>query len=319
MNRKKRKTAVQISIAVVLIAALLVLLLPGRRIFVSTAVTINVLIPNGDWRPLERFTSAPTWHDIATQTADGQDIVVRIYEPSNTAEETPAQFGLVIYTPLIAAGLDDERLMNLASSWARAGIPVAIPWSDNGLAIQVRDIEEIVAAAQQLQTQTNITKLVLFGISYGNGPTFHAAIDERLANSLAAIISLNGMYDLASVVEFIDSGQSHEYGREVVAATRAAGIDLADVRDRLSPATALNQITVPVYSIHSTADQFIPHTQSTQLHQSLLSQHKESTLVLTDVIEHGTYRPLTPTNFFTRYIPAGWGLTRISYALLALR
>lgn len=310
-----RKTVTRVTTTTVFVVlALLVLLEPTRRAFISTAVTINLLVPKGSWRPLQWTTPAPTWRDIETKTANGQAITVRLFEPQKSS-----RLGLVVYTPLIGGGLDDERLVNLGITWARAGIPVAVPWSENGLAIRTDDTEEVIAAAYQLQEHTDTAAVGLFGISYGNGPTFHAAIDPRLSDSAAAIVSLNGMYDLMNVVTFIESGQSHEYGREVVAATRAAGTTLTDVRDNLSPITTIDQLTLPVYVIHSTSDQFIPYSESVQLYETLQAKEKASLLVLTDVIDHGTYRPLTPTNLFTRYLPAGWGFARIVYEILSLR
>jgi len=302
----------QAVVAVLVVLVLLLFWVPVKRFFVSAAVAVNVLVPEGGWRPLQWTTGVPRWRDIETSIADGRRMVVRVYEPAKGSS-----LGMVVYTPLIGGGLDDERLVNLAQTWARAGMWVAVPWSEDGLVIRSSDTEEVVEAAAQLQEQAGVTKLVLFGISYGNGPVFRAAVDDRLVDEVAAVISLNGMYDMANVVEFIESGQSHEYGREVMQATRAAGIDLGSVRDSLSPVGVVDQLEVPVYIIHSTSDQYILSSESAKLHEDLQAQGKESVLVLTDVIKHGTYRPSTVSNVLRYYIPAGAGFMEVIYGVLS--
>jgi pimeloyl-ACP methyl ester carboxylesterase len=241
-----------------------------------------------------------------------------------------------MYTPLIGGGLDDKRLVNLAETFARANFPVAIPLSHTKSdGISADDIDDVVAAAELLLNDT--AKVGLFGISYGNGPVFAAAADRRLKDKVVFLVSLNGMYDLQHVTDFIQTGSfaygpisgsltPHAFTKEVLDKARRAnsipeGADFVQsepfqkLRAALSPANHIETVTFPVFLIHATHDIFIPYTESLRLRDALKSRVPTS-FILTDVIEHGAYHKLTPTNLVQRYLPAVSGFYRAIHYVL---
>lgn len=293
---------------------------PAARYLKACALTINVLVPSGGWRPLQWALEAPRVETIHLQSEDGDGIVLRLYHPTRLA-----QTGIVIYTPFIGGGLDDPRLTNLAESLARVGFLVGTPQREAGdAAARERDVDDVVTAAEHLLE--DVSTVGLFGISYGNGPVFAAAADLRLRETVAFLMSLNGMYDLAHVIDFIETGRfsydqvsgsltPHPYTQEVLDATQASLGVSADadplqteqgqrLREALSPASYVDQITVETFIIHSTDDEFIPYTESLRLFDGL-KDRTSARLVLTDVIEHGQYRsPLRLDNLRNSYLPA---------------
>lgn len=303
---------------------------PAASAIKAAAVTINVLIPSGAWRPLQWATPSPTQKDIRVQSGE-RNLIIRLYYPARLP-----QTGLVIYTPFIGGKLDDPRLTNLAETFARAGFLVATPIPErDSIAVSTNDAEDVITAAQLVLQE--VSAVGLFGISYGNGPTFAAAADARINDRVVFLVSLNGMYDLKNLIEFIETGTfayqdtaytltPHQYTKDILEATRQAehippGADLvtsqafARLRLSLSPASHVSAISVPVFLIHAATDSFIPYTETMRLRDALADRVPTSFL-LTDVIEHGSYHKLTLSNLKRRYLPALVGFYRsIRYIL----
>lgn len=293
--------------------------------FKATALAINVLIPKGSWRPLQWATWKPTTQDTELMSESGRILEMRIYRPQDAVGRAPrrSSAGVIIYTPFIGGGVGDERLVNLAETFARAGFTVATPVPRiKDRAISDRDIADILAATKLLLKE--VPAVGLFGISYGNGPVFATA--ARLGNQVPFIVSLNGMYDLQHLVDFIETGNfsyqnisghvdPHPYTKEVLDTTRRSSNSPDQLRQTLSPATYVSTITSEVFIIHSTADQFIPYTESLRLYDAL-QQRTPTHLVLTDVIEHGTYRALSWENTRRSYLPAATGFYLTARRLL---
>jgi dipeptidyl aminopeptidase/acylaminoacyl peptidase len=235
---------------------------------------------------------------------------------------------MIIYTPFIGGGLEDERLVNLAETWARAGFVVAVPWRESDtLIVSTKDIEDLVVTIEYVAENFNVKQVGLFGISYGAGPTFAAAADSRVRDVVPFVISLNGYGDLNEVIRFISTGEysygeiagtltPHSYPGEILEATLQAGIRLNRLGDALSPIEQLEQVDADIYIVHSTADIFIPYTESMRLHDAARREGLKSKLLLTEFVEHGTYRPLSPVTIWRYYLPAVSGLYSIVSSLV---
>ncbi len=324
-----------------LLLGALVLILLTIPLWLSLAITINLLVPSGAWRPLSLVTAKPSHGDTTINSNSGRELIVRIY-----AGHSADRGGLVIYTPFIGGGLDDERLVNLAETFARAGFVVAIPWHGEAtLTVNQKDSEDVVATILHLQQETGSSRVGIFGISYGSGPAAAAVIDDRVAQDISFLVSLNGFANLDSLVAFVRTGHSeyqgttinrkpHSYTQELLDNTLAANQEtdieqfLTSSRYRqlhqsLSPAFLLasdiEQTSLPpVFLIHSTDDAYIPYTETLQLHDRLSTNGRASLLALTDVVQHGTYRQITFTTLRTQYLPTTLDFTRLVRTLLSV-
>ena len=309
-----------IVVSITVFAAGLVILWPAVQVWLLAATTtLSLLVTDGAWRPLQWTTRAPERQDYMVTSLAGRELHVRLYRPRRLLGRVSVS-AMVINTPFIGGGVDDPRLTNIGETMARAGFIVAVPWREQGgLLVSSEDTEDVIAAAEFVLDQVPPVKtLGLFGISYGVGPVFAAAADQRLADKVSFIISLNGYSELATVIDFITSGQSHAYPREVFEANLTArgqtsdvylaSADFQELNEALSPIKQLTAISADLFIIHSTADTFIPFGESVRL-QAEASEQLYSSLFLTDVIDHGPYRPLTFPNLLRYYLPAGRDFT----------
>lgn len=318
---------------IVWLLLLVLLVLVVGRVWLSWAVTINLLVSEGAWRPLQLVTRQPVVEEVVVNSDSGRRLVVRVYRPSGTTET-----GLVIYTPFIGGGLDDPRLVNLAETFSRAGLVVAVPWREvDKLVVDGDDIDDVVATVDWLLNE--MPQVGIFGISYGTGPVFAAAADERVRDKVRFVVGLNGYYDLGNVVDFINSGryeygevvgqqQPDEYAQEIIDNTLAvyggsidvflASAEFERLRISLSPAQAVEKLRGEVFIVHSATDTFIPYTESMRLRDALLAEGVPVSFVLTDVIEHGQYRPVNVANAWRYYLPAGRDFANLVSRLLRL-
>ena len=110
----------------------------------TIATTINLLIPKGDWRPLEIFSRKPIKEELVIESLSGRKLTIQIWRPEKPAKKSsPA---LIIYMPIIDGASDDPRLMNLANTFARAGFVVASPWrSEDPFIMNLKDIDDVVS------------------------------------------------------------------------------------------------------------------------------------------------------------------------------
>ncbi len=289
----------------------------------ASLVTLNLLVPEGSWRPLAWVTREPLIEKHEVLSSSGKTLQVDVYQPAGKRVET----AMVIYTPLIGGGVEDKRLVNLAETFARAGLLVAVPGREGDpLLISSADTEDIVTTVEWLGNNKEVRSFGLFGISYGSGPTMAAAVDERIEAEVDFVVSLNGYYDLKNVIDFANSGEAdlHEYVLEVVQANaEAVGVgpkaltaskEFKSLREELSPMSHLGELTGSLFIIHSKADRFIPYTESLQLNEA--RSGGKTDLVLTDVIDHGNYKPMTWNNLWKFYRPAVVDFTRMVKEML---
>lgn len=162
-------------------------------------MTINVLVPVGDWRPLQWLTRAPFQKKHEIKSVTGRTLTLYLYRPMSGKIRT----GLVIYTPLIGPGPQDPRLINLADTFARSGFTVVIPWRmEEQQIVTPRDVGDVVSTALFLKNQIGAEKIGLMGLSYGNGPVVVAAADPELQKSVSFVVSFAGYYDLGNAAQF---------------------------------------------------------------------------------------------------------------------
>jgi hypothetical protein len=290
----------------------------------TIATAINLLIPQGDWRPLQVFTREPISEDEVITSLSGRKLAVQLWRPKNITKQTVP--GIVIYTPFIHGGRDDQRHVNLALTFARAGFLVAAPWrSEDPFIINLKD-------------RLKLNHCGLFGISVGNGPIVAAAADPRIRESVSFIISFAGYYDVQNVLQFIRTGrysyksisgraEPDPYAREIL--TKALDFynrcsvesllndpEFKKLVRLLSPCSFIDQLKAEFFIIHSSDDIMIPYTESLRLADALRDRVPVH-FAQTNVFEHGTYRKLSFRNILHCYLPSITEFLRLVYSLLS--
>ena len=304
----------------------------------TMATALNLLIPRGDWRPLEIFTRTPTREEQVIRSLSGRQLRIRVWRPKKPAKKSSS--ALIIYAPFIEGSLDDPRLINLADTFARAGFVVAAPWrGEDPFIVNLKDTEDVVSTVFFLRdnTQLEIGYYGLFGISAYNGPVIAAAADPKIKDSIGFIISFAGYYDIQNVLRFVLTGQyshrdimgtiePHSFSQKILAKqldyyntdseSFLTGQEFEKLRRGLSPSSFVDQLKAEFFIIHSTDDAMIPYTESMRLAEAL-EQRVPVHLILTAVFEHGTYKKINLANIRHYYLPGIIGFYKFLYGLLA--
>ncbi len=335
MKTRRKKLAVTI-----LTAALLgLLLLPQTRVGLKTlGAALNLLVPQGNWRPLQWLTRAPLRQQEVIKSINGRSLTIFLFEPAGAARQ--ARNALLIYTPLIGPGPEDPRLVNLASTFARAGFVAAIPWrGEEQQIITPQDVDDVVSTALFLKNnpQWRVERLGLMGLSYGNGPVIVAAADPRLKESVSFVVSFAGYFDILNAAHFVQSGEfSYEeargnlapdpYAKEILNKTlNHYGIapeklfesaKFGELRRALSPAQFIDQLKAEFFILHSTDDRYIPYTESLRLRDALLGRVPVN-FALTTIFEHGDYKKLTWGNLRGAYLPTALDFYKFLYRMFS--
>ncbi len=293
----------------------------------TVGVTINLLIPKGNWRPLELFTKKPIREEFFIESSSGRKLTLNIYQPKKSQELKTA---IIIYTPFIGAGLDDFRLVNLANTFARAGFIVAVPWrSEDHLIISTKDAEDVISVALFLKNKSELktNKIGLWGISYGNGPMIVASVDSRIKDFISFIVSFAGYYDFQSALEFVVSGDSDPYAKEILNKTLKyyntdeetflRGTEFEKLKKGLSPSSLIDQLTADFFITHSIDDRYIPYTESIKLADALRLRSGQVTFALTTVFEHGAYKKFNFENVRRHYLPSVADFYKFLFVLIS--
>lgn len=129
------------------------------------------------------------------------DVLADRYSPDSQAPS------LVLVPGAARAGREDERVVSVATSLARAGREVLVP----ELALYDRrldpdDVERVVDLAAERCPSTG--GLVLLGFSYGGSLALLAAADDRIADCVELVATFGAYADLVGVLEAAATGVS---------------------------------------------------------------------------------------------------------------
>jgi len=328
----------KIIIIVILIVIIAIFLFPNVSLSLkSIGASINLIIPSGDWRPLEIFTKDPVKEEHIIDSISGRTLTLHVYKLKESPPESPA---LIIYTPFIGGGLEDQRLVNLLKTFARLGFITAAPLrSEGSLVVSKKDIDDVISSVTFFEENPSfdIKSYGLFGISYGSGPVIIAADDPRISHLVDFVVSFGGYFELQNLLEFIASGEysykdisdktePDPYAHQILEETldyydtdRQTMINtpkFAKLKYDLSPSNFINQPQTDFLIIHSTDDNFIPYTESMRLYDALRDQASVQ-FVLTNALEHGTYKKLNFQNIRQAYLPSAADFYKLIYRLLS--
>lgn len=172
--------------------------------------------------------------EIALPNVARGPIAARLYRP----EGTPQRFVLLV-PGLHAAGVDEPRLVSLATSLAASGLGVVTPdlpeLSRFEIAPAIADaIEAAAGAVAELSALEGAAdgRIGVIGLSFSGGLSVVAAGRESLRERVAFVLSVNGHHDLPRVLRYLCLGATGSPGPP----DYGVGVILLNVAGRVVPA-----------------------------------------------------------------------------------
>jgi acetyl esterase/lipase len=219
-----------------------VLILGGcspQRGYLAALVLADVAAGDGPSK-LKQTTAAPERGRISF-SVDGRRYRADLYRP-----EKEALAGLLLIPGAAEAGIDDPRLVALATTLARVRFAVLVPELTGLKELrvgpvnigEVGDLFAWLASRPELAPQG---RAGMAAFSYGAGPALLAALEPALQEKVQFILAVGGYHDLVGVLTFFTTGyfqkddqwrtlEPNVYGKWVFVRSNAER--LADPADR---------------------------------------------------------------------------------------
>ncbi|OGO52127.1 MAG: hypothetical protein A2148_12515 [Chloroflexi bacterium RBG_16_68_14] len=185
-----------LALALIVIAAL------GSGLFCSSygrpAVTSALFLPDMlvdlPVRPVTWFTADPTVERVTIDYGSGR-ILADIYRPPDDDRHAAVIFSMGA-PPL---DLDDSRLVKLAEDAARAGLVMAVPFSErlDAELIEPDEVDALVGVFQYLEGQpyAKPDRIGYIGVSVGGSLALLAAADPRIAERVDYTVAFGAYFD----------------------------------------------------------------------------------------------------------------------------
>ena len=193
------------------LGALLVLLggallwTPARVLF-TTGLLIPDLLPGFPFQPATITGRAVVREPVSFQLGDGTPREADVYRIPDGRERG----AVLLFLGVNPAGRDDERVVNLATALARAGMVVMIPWSPamTERRIDPDEADHLVHAFNHLRAlpYVNAERVGLGGFCVGSSIAFISAADPRIRDDVSFVNFFGGYYD---AYEFLAQVASH--------------------------------------------------------------------------------------------------------------
>jgi hypothetical protein len=160
---------------------------------------------------LKRLSAAPSRQQLA-YTVDDRRYRGDIYLPAE-----PPLAAMVLVPGVAEAGKDDPRLVNFATTLARARFAVLTPDIANlrALRVSAQDAQAVAHAFRHLHSRAECAARCKIGIgafSYAVGPAMLAALDPVIRDDVDFILGVGGYYDLEEVITFFTTGYYQQQG-----------------------------------------------------------------------------------------------------------
>ncbi|MCH8309597.1 MAG: hypothetical protein IIB17_03770, partial [Chloroflexi bacterium] len=170
-------------LVIVLVAAVLLGVTPQGRNGVRTALFLPQILPGFPVKPQEWFTGSPTRQAVSFPIASGNG-VADVYFPPTQGQHS----AVLLFLGVNPAGRDDPRVVGLAEGFARSGVVVMIPWSDNMTQrrVTVDDVDNLVSAFQYMLTLDAVDpqRAGMGGFCIGASFAAVAAQDSRIRDQV---------------------------------------------------------------------------------------------------------------------------------------
>jgi pimeloyl-ACP methyl ester carboxylesterase len=171
------------------------------RLVESSHVLADIAAGSGD-SSLKESTATPIRRTL-TFTVDGRDHVGDLYTPVEGALA-----GMVLVPGVAPAGKDDRRLVDFATTLARARFEVLVPDLPRMRALRVTPLDalDIADAAIYLDERGGGRPLGMTAISFAVGPMVVALLEPGMEGRVDFMITVGGYYDLEAVITFFTTG-----------------------------------------------------------------------------------------------------------------
>ena len=198
-----KKALIVLALAAALVAVLTAGTAQGRT-GVRAALLLTQLSPGFPVQPQSWFALEPTRTDV-TYSLSGGETTAHLYVPGGDGP-----FAAVLLVPGVnPAGQNDERIVNLATGLARAGMVVMVPWTDpdKEMIVRAEEVGEVVETFQHMQRFESVDpeRSGLGGFCIGGSIAAVAAQDPRLRESVAFVNFFGGYYDAEDLLAAIAS------------------------------------------------------------------------------------------------------------------
>ena len=198
-----KKGLIILAIAVALVTVLTAGTAQGRT-GIRAALLLTQLAPGFPVQPQSWFSAEPTRTDV-TYPLTGGKATAHVYEPAGDGP-----FAAVLLVPGVnPAGPNDERIVNLATGLARAGMVVMVPWTDpdKEMRVEADEVGEVVETFQHMQRFDSVDpeRSGLGGFCIGASLAAVAAQDPRLREAVAFVNFFGGYYDASDLLAAIAS------------------------------------------------------------------------------------------------------------------
>jgi hypothetical protein len=160
---------------------------------------------------LKQLTPAPS-RQLLAYTVENRHYRGDIYVSAE-----PPLAAMVLVPGVTEAGKDDPRLVNFATTLARARFVVLTPDIANlrALRVSARDAQAVADAFRHLHERAECAARCKTGIgafSYAVGPAMLAALDPVIRDDVDFILGVGGYYNLEEVITFFTTGYFQQQG-----------------------------------------------------------------------------------------------------------
>ena len=199
--RRYRLAVAIITVFVVIVASLFAAMWTFRptRAALTTAFIMPDLFVDLPISPLKLTGERPVKEEV-TFAANGHQVSADLYRP----DDNDRHGAVLVVIGAAPRALEDEQVVRLAKSVARAGLVVMLPELEHLLEDEMvpEEIDEVVAAFQYLRAQPFVDpeRTGILGFSVGAGVGLVAASDPRISDQVALFGSFGGYYDLYDVI-----------------------------------------------------------------------------------------------------------------------
>jgi dienelactone hydrolase len=207
-SRRTRAARARIVLARSVLALLFVVgavtsLVPGGRAFARGALVLWPVLTASQPAPYVAVTEGVRHTQLTINSSSGP-VYLDVYEPATPLPPVPGARGGLLFIPGVGDNRTDHQLVNLSESLARSGevimemtTPTLISYS-----ISPADSDAVVRAFERLARWPGVgaQRVGVVGFSGGGPLAVLAAVDPRIRDQVAFIVSFGGYYNVANVL-----------------------------------------------------------------------------------------------------------------------
>lgn len=179
-------------------------MLPWGRALVRTSVLLPALITAAEPAPL-KFVGEPVRHTQMTVPSQNGTVYLDIYAPTTPVPLLPHARNGVLILPGVGDQRQEQQLINLAQSFAQAGIVTMYMTTDTLLNndVSAADSDGVVQAFQVLSRWPGLAgqHLGMLAFSAGVPLVCFAAADPRIRDNVAYVVAFGGYFNTASAIK----------------------------------------------------------------------------------------------------------------------